>query len=94
VKLPAATGGKKTYLWIGATDGRVKVFVNGKHVPYVSPKGERADTFAGYCQPASFDISAAVKDGENRISLGCTREAVNEIGTGGLLAAPVVYREK
>ena len=25
-----APAGKKTYLWIGSTDGRVKVFVNGK----------------------------------------------------------------
>lgn len=93
VKLPPAAG-KKTYLWVGSTDGRVKVFVNGKHIPYVGPKGESADGFSGYCQPASFDISAALKDGENRIALLCTREGVNELGTGGLLAAPVVYRDR
>lgn len=94
VKLPAAPAGKKSFLWIGATDGRVKVFVNGKHVPFVNEKGEKADSFSGYCQPASFDITSAVKEGENKISLMCTREAVNELGTGGLLAAPVVYRER
>ena len=43
MKLPAAPAGKKVYLWLGTTDGAVKVFVNGKHVPYVDPKGEKAD---------------------------------------------------
>jgi hypothetical protein len=60
----------------------------------VSEKGEKADSFTGYCQPASFDITSAIKEGDNKISLMCTREAVNELGTGGLLAAPAVYREK
>src|SRR5262249_48625919 len=53
--LPAQPKGKKVGLWVSATDGRVKVFVNGKHVPYVNPKGEKADDFTGHCQPASFD---------------------------------------
>jgi len=67
--------------------------VNGKAVPYVDEKGMKADSFSAYCQPATFDISGAAKEGENRISLWCTREGVNELGTGGLLAAPVVYRK-
>ena len=94
VNLSKAAAGKKTFLWIGATDGRVKVFVNGQHVQHIDAKGMKQDSFTGHCQPASFDISAAIKDGENRISLWCTREIVNELGTGGLIAAPVVYREK
>ena len=68
--------------------------MNGQHVPYVGPKGEKADAFAGYCQPASFDITNLFQPGENRVALLCTREAVNELGTGGLLAAPAVCREK
>jgi hypothetical protein len=94
VKLPPASPGKKISLWIGSTDGSVKVFVNGKHIPFIDPKGVKADVFTGYCQPASFDITAAVKPGENQISLLCTRVFLNELGTGGLLAAPVIYREK
>jgi len=94
VNLSKAAAGKKTFLWIGATDGRVKVFVNGQHIQHIDAKGMKQDSFTGHCQPASFDISAAIKDGENRISLWCTREIVNELGTGGLIAAPVVYREK
>ena len=95
VKVPAVPAGKKVYLWLGATDGRVKVFVNGKHVPHVGAKGEKADTFTGFCQPASFDITAAVKPGaENQVSLLCTREFLNELGTGGLLSPALIYREK
>lgn len=94
VRIPASAG-KKVYLGIGATDGRVKVFVNGQHIPFVNAKGAKADSFTGYCQPASFDITAALKLNEdNQISLFCTREFLNELGTGGLLAAPVVYRER
>jgi hypothetical protein len=95
VNLPAIPPGKKTQLWIGATDGRVKVFVNGQHVPYVNEKQEAADSFSGYCQPASFNITAAMKpSGENTIALFCTREAVNELGTGGLIAPVAIYVEK
>lgn len=95
VKLPPLIAGKKTFLWIGATDGRVKVFVNGQHVPHINDKGEKADSVSGHCQPFSFDISAAAKpDAENSISLFCTREIVNELGTGGLLAPAAVYVER
>jgi hypothetical protein len=95
VKLPAIPAAKKVYLWIGATDGRVKVFVNGKHITYAGPKGEKVEAFSGYAQPASFDITAALTDtGRAQISLLCTRDFLNELGTGGLLAAPVIYRDK
>ena len=95
VKLPPVASGKKTFLWIGATDGRVKVFLNGKHIPHVNEKGESADSVNGYCQPFSFDITSAVKpDAENSIALFCTREFVNELGTGGLLAPAAIYTER
>ena len=95
VKLPTAKKDKKTYLWIGSTDGRVKVFVNGKHIPYVNDKGETVDTFEGFCKPASFDITSALNpDGNNQISLLTTRTFFNELGTGGLLSQTLVYQEK
>jgi hypothetical protein len=93
VGVPAVPPGKRVYLWVGATDGRVKVFVNGKHVPYVGPKGERADSFTGFCQPVSFDVTTAVAPGaENQVSLLCTRVFLNELGTGGLLSPVLIYR--
>ncbi len=33
VKLPVLPSGKKVYLWIGSTEGRARVFINGKHIP-------------------------------------------------------------
>ncbi len=95
VKVPAAPAGKKTFLWLGSTDGSAKVFVNGTHVPYVDAKGMKRDEFDGYCQPASFDITAALKpDGMNQVTILCSRTFFNELGTGGLIAPVVLYREK
>lgn len=94
VTLPEIPSGKKASLWIGATDGRVKVFVNGRAIPYVNPKGESADSFSGYTKPVSFDITSAVKVGENQVAVFATREFLNEAGTGGLIAPVVIYREK
>jgi len=96
VGVPAAAAGKKTYLWIGATDGSAKLFVNGKHVPYANTKGEEQEAFSGYCAPASWDISGALKSGaKNQIAIRCERTFINELGTGGILGSPVlIYREK
>ena len=96
VKLPVIPAGKKVHLWIGATDGRVKVFVNGQHVNYVNPKGEKEATFVNFCHPASFDITSFVKGGgaDNQISIFASREFLNEAGTGGLIAPVAIYRDK
>jgi hypothetical protein len=94
VDVPAAAPGGRTRLWIGATDGSVKVFVNGQHVPYVDPKGKAADYAEGYCEPFSFDITPALKPNQkNAIALLCTRTAFNELGTGGLIAPVVLYSD-
>jgi hypothetical protein len=93
VSLPEAAG-KRTHLWVGATDGRVKLFVNGRHVPYQPAEGAAQDAFEGYCQPISFDVTDYVQAGENQVALLATRTFFNELGTGGLLAPVVVYREK
>ena len=95
VSLAALPAGKKAWLWIGSTDGTAKVFVNGQPIKYVEPKtGEVRDAFAGYCDPAQFDITAAVKPGANQITVLCERAWLNELGTGGLMGPVVVYREK
>ena len=97
VTLPQIQAGRKVFLWIGATDGTAKVFVNGKHTPYVDAEGKTHDQFSGYASPASFDITDAVRpDKQNQISILCVRtEILNEIGTGGLLSTPVaIYRER
>lgn len=95
VSVPAISPGKKVYLWMAATDGSARVFVNGKHVPYVDAKGKASDDAAGFCQPFSFDITQAVKPGaSNTVAILCTRMGLNELGTGGLLGPVVLYAEK
>jgi hypothetical protein len=95
VDIPQIPAGKKVYLWVGATDGKCRVFVNGRHVPYRNDKGEETAEAEGYCQPFSFDITAAVKAGTgNQISIVGTRSFLNEFGTGGLLGPVVLYRDK
>jgi len=95
VNLSAVPAGKKVYLWISSTDGSAKVFVNGQHISYVSETGEKTDEFTGYCQPASFEITAAAKpEAQNQITIMGTRTFLNEIGTGGLIGPVVLYREK
>jgi hypothetical protein len=93
--------GKKAFLWIGMTDGSAKVFVNGKHIKYVVPKktkkheaGDVLDALTGYCKPASLDITGALKQGENQITILAERLHLNELGTGGIMGPVVLYREK
>ena len=94
-KLPAVPAEKKVYLWIGSTDGSAKVYINGTPIKYSTPdKGEIRDAFSGYCQPAQFDITAAVQAGVNQFTILCERTNLNELGTGGLLGPVVLYREK
>ena len=53
----------------GSTDGTAKLFVNGRHVPYLkvtaqpdkSTKSETLPEANGYCEPFSFDVTEAVK---------------------------------
>src|SRR5690606_24073713 len=95
VTVPADAAGRKLNLWIAATDGSAKVFVNGKQVPYDGADGKQADEFVGYCQPASFDITAAVNPGgENTIAIYSERRFMNELGTGGLLGPALIYANK
>jgi len=95
VKLPAIPKGKKVHLLLSSTDGSAKVFINGQPIVYADAKKGALAEFDGYCQPASFDITAAIKPGaENQISILCTRTFFNELGTGGLLGPVVLYRDK
>ena len=104
-RLDALPAGKRIYLWIGATDGSAKLFVNGKHVPFIVPEnagpyfrrnkaGDVVDAFVGYCRPAQFDITDIVKAGENQFTVLCERTILNELGTGGLMGPVIIYREK
>jgi len=93
--IPPSPPGRKTFLWIGSMDGRVRVFVNGKAASWTNGKGERKDEFVGFCRPVSFDITDCLLDTEeDQITILCDRQVLNEIGTGGLLSPVVAYRER
>ncbi len=94
VAVPDASTDKNVYLWISSTDGSVKVFVNGRHIPYVDANGQTKDVFSGYCTPASFDITSAIGPGrDNQITIIGSRLYLNELGTGGLLGPVYLYRD-
>jgi hypothetical protein len=94
-RLPAIPMGKRVFFWIAATDGSARLYINGKHVPYLNDKGESLPEFSGYALPASFDVSQAIEsDAENTIAIVGTRTGLNELGTGGLLGPAMLYREK
>ena len=102
VELTGIPPGSRAYLWLAATDGSAKLFVNGQHVPYTREIQESdgrvltttVDAFSGYAAPASFDITAALRPGRNQLTLQCVRLTQNELGTGGLLGPVVLYRSK
>ena len=89
-KLPALPAGKQAYLWIGSTDGQVKVYVNGTPIPY----SETEEAFDGYCKPATFTITGALKTGDNQITILADRHRLNELGIGGLIGPVMIYRDK
>ncbi|MDP7133365.1 MAG: hypothetical protein QF437_22920, partial [Planctomycetota bacterium] len=93
----------KVYLWISRTDGGAIVYVNGKHIPYVNPdkklnpyleEGKEVEEFINYCKPGSFDITSAVKPGDNQVTIAGRRIRLYELGTGGLAGPVYIYQEK
>lgn len=95
VTIPPAPPGRKTFLWIGATDGTARVFVNGRPVSFTDRGGKKQHEFIGFCRPVSFDLTGQfAPDKENQMAILCDRNSLNEIGTGGLMSPVVVYRER
>lgn len=44
--------------------------------------------------PASWNITDALREGANQITVLTERRDVNEIGTGGIMGPAAVYRER
>jgi hypothetical protein len=80
-------------LWIGATDGAVRVFVNGRPCPALLRGNRTAPEHTGFSQPARFAIEDAVRPGTNIVAVRCERTTVNARGASGILGAPAAcYR--
>lgn len=84
----------KTFTIGDATLGGGSMFVNGKHVPYAAPDGKTADEFNGYMVPGNWNISDALRDGANQITVLAERGFMNEVGTGGIMGLVAVCRER
>ena len=89
-RLGALPAGKHAYLWIGSTDGSAKVYVNGTLMPF----SQEQVALNGYCRPGKFDITGALKTGDNQITILAERHNLNELGTGGLMGPVVIYRDR
>ncbi len=89
-RLGAVPEGKRVFLWIGSTDGRANVFINGTPIPF----SDDHEAFNGYCRPARFDITEAVLEGDNQFTIMADRHHLNELGTGGLIGPVILYRER
>jgi hypothetical protein len=83
VEVPAEFQGRRVFLWCGGVDEKAKVWVNG--VPVGVSHGA---AFA----PFEMDATAAVKAGGRNVLTFCVaNEAVNELGTGGIVAPVILY---
>lgn len=91
VTLNDLQGSDRVYLWLGAYDGQVNVYVNGKPCDALLPDGKLAPSITSYANPASFDITDALKNGENQITIHTRRVELNELHTGGLMGPATIY---
>lgn len=96
INVPTVPEGKKVYMWVSRGEGAFRVFVNGQAIPYVNARGEKQNqTESVFSKPLSFDITKAMKPGEdNTIVVQATRTEPHELGTGGLMGPVYLYREK
>lgn len=101
VDLAAVPKGKKAFVWLGATDGSAQVWLNGKPlVGRVLPfpgdwrKFTPSAAPSAFGRPIAYEATDAAKAGKNVLDIFAVREAVNEVGTGGLLGPVTVYAEK
>jgi len=79
----AAPAGRPLYLFLGSFNDEATVFVNGHRV---GSSGRR------YSQPAVFDLTPALKAGENQLLIRIVRnQSLNEIGVGGLFRPSFLF---
>jgi hypothetical protein len=78
-----ASTDKQLYLFLGSFNDEATVFLNGEKV---GSSGKR------FSQPAVFDLTPALKAGENTLTVRIVRNAaLNEIGVGGLFRPSFLF---
>jgi hypothetical protein len=76
-------------VWVGGTDGRIRVFVDGKEARFIARSGVPAPE--GYTTPFTFDAGRLAL-GPHVVAILATRTTLNELGTGGVMGPIVVYQ--
>ncbi len=103
IPAPALPEASPVRLWIGATDGSARVFLNGQRLDCLQTaktaqgieQTVRKEEGTGYARPLLFDATAAVRPGAlNQLAIRCTRLSINELGTGGLLAPVAIVQKR
>ena len=86
-EIPAVTIAGRRYLCLTGFEGKTRVFVNGKQVPF-KPGILEVNSF---CVPHSLDVTDFLREGMNDFAIETTRGWLNEVGTGGLMGPVVLY---
>jgi len=93
IELPASPPTETVLLWLSSFDDKAEVFVNGLAAAPVRPDAKSPLSTTGFCEPARFDVSGLIREGENRLQIRVTRTTINETGTGGLLAPVYIFSQ-
>lgn len=88
VVLPPAPPGKHVAVTLSMVDGSAAVFINGRVATLASTSPSA--TFG----PLRFDVTSSVLAGENTLTILVRRQAVDELGVGGLMGPVVIHSER
>ncbi len=93
VEIPEEHEGRDLKIWFaGLTSSGAKVFVNGKEVGVSRGAEFDIDVHSGSGLPFDLDITGAVRFGEpNVVAVRVVRDAMHEIGKGGLAGPVMIY---
>jgi len=91
IEIPKKFEGRQVLLWFGGVDEHASVWVNGQFAGESDHPGEGVPGMAGVFKPFDIPVSKLLRfDRPNMIAVKITNEAVNELGTGGIVA-PVMF---
>jgi len=91
IEIPKKFEGCQMFLWFGGVDEHAAVWVNGQFAGESDHPGDGVPGMAGVFKPFDIPVSELVRfDRPNTIVVKITNEALNEIGTGGIVA-PVMF---
>lgn len=94
LELATSPPGKRAYLWLSKVDGIAQVWINDQ---LVRPKDADPNAPASaetHLKALTFDVTAALKPGPNKLLVAVQRTRLAELGAGGLMGPIAVYRDR